>query len=123
MSKRFIDDTLVIIILGLALITVIALWQFQESPQDAYERGKIDGQRLADSIETLYSIRLLYHTTSFDTFYVLVGIYEDSVLVDTYGETIIIDRAKRGLLPVDSTDPMPVVERLPIILPDTGGVR
>ena len=46
MSKRFISDTYTILILALALITVIALWQLQESPQQAYERGKIDGQLL-----------------------------------------------------------------------------
>jgi len=42
MSKH--DDTYIVAILALALIALIALWQFQESPRDAYERGYIDGR-------------------------------------------------------------------------------
>jgi len=42
MNERFSGDDYIILFLALALIVVTALWQLQESPQEAYERGKVE---------------------------------------------------------------------------------
>jgi len=129
------------IIIGIVLtITAggVGVWLSDiESPQDAYERGKVDGQLLEirlqgdlaqKTIDLLIDcIHLIGYTElslmaldSSDTFYLMMGLYDkDSLLIRTWGQRITV-----GFL--DPTDTMPAVEResiLPIILWDTGGVR
>ena len=107
-----------VLLLSIRLIT-------QESPQQAYERGKVDGQLLVfrfwgdydeetinvfiDCIHLLklskFGTQLLYDRDSFDTFYVMTVLYDkDSLLLDVSGQRVIIDQ-------LDSTDTMPGVER------------
>jgi len=76
MSKRFIPDTYTILILALALIAVVALWQLQESPEQAYERGKIDGQLLVDSTKPYMTMEIISPSES----EIVVQIIEDDTL-------------------------------------------
>ena len=53
--------------------------------------------------------------------------YKDASWFVTYdvavNPTVVTDNLGRTWYRIDSTDTMPAVDRLPIIIPDTGGVR
>lgn len=124
MSKLFIDDTFVIIILGLALITVIALWQFQESPEEAYERGYEDARIPAFSLGYMHAVYEI--TEGFGQEWTCtVNLFEALELdMKRCFDDSLVDKFIISARPLpDSTHTMPVLERLPIAMPDTGGVR
>lgn len=124
MIKQFIADTYVIVILALALITVVAAWQFQESPEQAYERGYAEGwddayrlqyAKASDSLEWAADRYKWFRAIvdeygaawreKADTFFIMTALYDYELnLITTWAE------AKTFLCSFDSTDAMPAVD-------------
>ena len=93
--------------LALIVIILVAVLIIQESPSKAYERGKIDGQLL------VFEKWGDYDQETIDIFIECIHLISYQKLLNS------IDSAYSA----DSTDTMPAVERLPIIIPDTGGAK
>jgi len=115
-----------LIVVSLALIAVVALWQFQESPQEAYERGFEDGRGQKDYGFALGYVQGGYNIVfAMDKAYYEAGLWSSNHyrlawqydMVALFGmkpywsrlQPIVDSLTALPLFP-DSTDTLPVVE-------------